>query len=115
MPEIHKAVVNGDYPVNRDAVCQISLSKSPEITNDSSASEQSCADSDDKEQKIMQKLGYSIPEVVRLTSIGRSSIYEALASGRLKARKLGKRTIVLENDIADFLKALPSLTEKRAA
>lgn len=63
----------------------------------------------------MNKISYSIPEAVRITSLGRSTIYGAMKTGQLKARKCGKRTVILESDLSTFLKALPALGEARAA
>jgi excisionase family DNA binding protein len=63
----------------------------------------------------MNKISYSIPEAVRITSLGRSTIYEAMKNGQLKARKCGKRTVILECDLSAFLKALPPLEVGKAA
>lgn len=54
------------------------------------------------------KLAYTIPELVRDTGAGRSKIYEEIAAGRLKVRKLGKRTLVLHGDAAAWLQSLPA-------
>ena len=43
----------------------------------------------------------------RIAGIGRTKLYEAIAAGSLKARKYGKRTIVLRSDLQAFLAALP--------
>jgi excisionase family DNA binding protein len=50
---------------------------------------------------------FSIPEVCAVAAIGRTKIYQAIADGSLKARKCGKRTIVLRNELRDFLTSLP--------
>lgn len=63
----------------------------------------------------MNKISYSIPEAAKLTSLGRSTLYEAVKGGQLKARKFGKRTVILEADLMDFLKSLPSLEIGKAA
>ncbi len=57
----------------------------------------------------MEKLAFSIPEVVEIASIGRSKIYENIASGHLRAVKLGKRTLILSEDLDAFLKSLPAV------
>ena len=57
---------------------------------------------------------YSIAEVARLTGRGRSTLYELIAAGRLRARKLGARTVVLDTDLADFLNSLPDAVEAGA-
>jgi excisionase family DNA binding protein len=41
----------------------------------------------------------SISEVCAATALGRTTIYEAIAAGSLKVRKLGKRTLVLPNEL----------------
>ena len=51
--------------------------------------------------------GLSISEACRVAGIGRTKIYEAISDGRLKARKLGKRTLVLRADLQSFLANLP--------
>lgn len=54
-----------------------------------------------------QREGLSIFEACRVAGIGRTKIYEAISDGRLKARKLGKRTIILNDDLRTFLASLP--------
>ena len=49
------------------------------------------------------QLSFSIEEVRTATGIGRTKIYEAIGKGNLKARKFGKRTIVLKDDLDAFL------------
>jgi Helix-turn-helix domain len=51
----------------------------------------------------------SIPEVCAATGLGRDSVYAAIRTGRLIARKYGRRTVVLDNDMRAFLEALPRL------
>jgi excisionase family DNA binding protein len=53
------------------------------------------------------KLALSVKEAAHVASFGRSTLYEALASGELKAVKLGRRTLVLVNELRRFLEALP--------
>jgi excisionase family DNA binding protein len=51
--------------------------------------------------------GLSISEACNVAGIGRTKIYEAISDGHLKARKLGKRTLVLRADLQAFLASLP--------
>jgi excisionase family DNA binding protein len=44
------------------------------------------------------KLAYSVPEFCEATSIGRSLVYEEIARGRLRATKVGSRTVILRED-----------------
>jgi excisionase family DNA binding protein len=55
----------------------------------------------------LQPEGLSILEACRIAGIGRTKIYQAIADKSLKARKFGKRTIILRDDLQDFLAALP--------
>ena len=52
---------------------------------------------------------YSIAEVCELTGVGRTTIYASITSGALPARKIGRRTILLHDDVVAFLQALPIL------
>jgi hypothetical protein len=47
--------------------------------------------------------------------MGRTRGYEELASGRLKAKKLGRRTYVAESEIRRYIDALPDATFTAAA
>jgi len=60
----------------------------------------------------LQREGLSIPEACAVAGIGRTKIYEAIANGSLRARKYGKRTIVLRSDLRDFLSGLPVVNER---
>jgi hypothetical protein len=45
--------------------------------------------------------------------IGRTKAYEEINAGRLKARKAGRRTIIIVDDAEDWLGRLPALQETR--
>ena len=49
----------------------------------------------------------SISETCAVTGLGRTKLYEAISSGRLTARKFGKRTLILKSDLLAFLSSLP--------
>ena len=51
--------------------------------------------------------GLSISEACAMAGIGRSLLYQAILQGQLKARKCGKRTLILRDDLRDYLTALP--------
>ena len=53
-------------------------------------------------------LAVSIAEAVRLTGIGRSSLYEAIRRGDLPIRKSGRRTLLLMEDLRQWLSGLPA-------
>lgn len=61
------------------------------------------------QKQNLEREGYSIPEAAEVASIGRTKIYEAIKSGNLVARKHGKRTVILRDDLRAFLAALPAV------
>ena len=50
----------------------------------------------------------SIAETTRILGIGRSTLYNLIKDGRLPVRKLGKRTLVLREDLNKFVASLPA-------
>ena len=59
----------------------------------------------------IQAIALSIPEVVSITGIGRTSLYAAIKAKALVARKCGKRTIILQSDLITWLNSLPASVE----
>jgi hypothetical protein len=49
----------------------------------------------------------SIANLVDEGPLSRTFLYSAIKEGRLKARKAGRRTVVLDDDYRAFLQALP--------
>ena len=58
------------------------------------------------------KIGFSVPQFVEASSIGRSKIYEDIKSGKLKARKKDKRTLITIFDGIAYLENLPTFDVK---
>ncbi|MGA8693936.1 MAG: helix-turn-helix domain-containing protein [Xanthobacteraceae bacterium] len=54
-----------------------------------------------------EKRAFSIAEFCRRYGVGRTKVYEELRQGRLRARKIGRRTIVTKDDADDWLQQLP--------
>ncbi|MGO9430918.1 helix-turn-helix domain-containing protein [Rhodoblastus sp.] len=52
-------------------------------------------------------LAHDVGDVVRITSFGRTSVYAAIKEGALKARKFGRRTVILDEDLRAWLASLP--------
>lgn len=59
-------------------------------------------------------LAHSIADVSRITSIGRTPLYEEIKRGKLKARKAGRRTVILDEDLRAWLASLPNLHQTAA-
>ena len=55
----------------------------------------------------------SILEAVRLSGIGRSSIYQAIGRGELPIRKSGRRSLILTADLQQWLSKLPTGRERQ--
>ena len=60
-------------------------------------------------------LGMGIQEAAAACGVGRSTIYEAIKAGDLRARKCGRRTIILQEDLEMYLRSLPIFNEATKA
>ena len=60
------------------------------------------------------KRGYSIEEFGILYGICRSLIYVEIREGRLKARKVGRRTVIASEDGEEWFSKLPRVGTKAA-
>lgn len=60
------------------------------------------------------KHAYTIPEAVRITGTSRTTLYAEIAAHRLKARKLGRRTLILADDLRQWLGSLPTFKAEQA-
>ena len=56
----------------------------------------------------MTKAYGTLPEAVQFSGMSRTSIYEALKRGDLKARKAGRRTLISFADLEAYLASLPT-------
>jgi excisionase family DNA binding protein len=53
--------------------------------------------------------GLSVTETEQVSGLGKTKLYEAIKTGRLKAHKFGKRTIILPHELREFLASLPTV------
>ncbi len=60
-------------------------------------------------------VAYSISQAVAATGLSRSNLYVALGAGELLARKRGKRTVILAEDLRRFISSLPAFDADAAA
>lgn len=51
-------------------------------------------------------LARSIEETLKVVPVGRTTLYGEIAAGRLKARKIGRRTVILASDLNAWLASL---------
>jgi len=52
-------------------------------------------------------LAYSINGLTKVAPVGRSKVYELIRDGKLRAKRLDGRTLVLADDAKDFFNNLP--------
>ncbi len=62
----------------------------------------------------MEKRCYSIPEAQAEGAGGKSSLYAAINAGRLRAKKLGSKTVILADDLDQYLANLPNFGDEEA-
>ena len=55
--------------------------------------------------EFAEKLAFSIPELARAASIGRTALYAEAKAGRLPITKIGRRTVILRQHALAWLDA----------
>lgn len=60
------------------------------------------------------KVAHTIDGACEAAGIGRSTLYLAIKNGDLRARKLGSRTLIMDEDLRAWLAALPPLVKGEA-
>ncbi|MBN9534613.1 MAG: helix-turn-helix domain-containing protein [Alphaproteobacteria bacterium] len=66
----------------------------------------------------MEKLAYRISEAAFAAGLSRSKLYQEIKSGKLRARKVGGRRLILKKDLLAYLDApgsAPGSQEERDA
>jgi excisionase family DNA binding protein len=64
---------------------------------------------------LASPLAYSISEACALARVGRTTMYDTIRCGELRARKRGRRTLILADDLRQWLEALPQITPYQMA
>ena len=59
-------------------------------------------------------LAYTVPDACRAAGLGRTTLYELIAAGRVRAMKAGSRTLVEAESLRRYLASLPALPPKGA-
>ena len=58
---------------------------------------------------MVQRIAYSVHEAAEAVGIGLTKLREEIASGNLRARKLGKRTMITIAELNQWLDKMPYL------
>ena len=58
---------------------------------------------------MSQRVSYSLDEAAKAAGIGLTKLREEIAAKRLRARKLGSRTIITREDLVEWAARLPDL------
>lgn len=57
---------------------------------------------------MSEVLSHTIAEAMKVTGLGRSSLYEAIGAGKIAAKKSGKRTLIPAESLRAFVANLPA-------
>jgi excisionase family DNA binding protein len=66
-------------------------------------------------KQVPGRKAWSIAEAAALSGLSRDFFYGEIRSGRLVARKAGRRTLIIQEDLEKFLAGLPKMGAGRAA
>ena len=58
---------------------------------------------------MSQRISYSMPEAAETAGIGLTKLREEIDAKRLRARKVGSRTIITRDDLAAWAAQLPDI------
>ena len=58
---------------------------------------------------MSQRIAYGMDEAAETAGIGLTKLREEIAAKRLRARKLGSRTIITRDDLVDWAARLPDI------
>jgi excisionase family DNA binding protein len=61
-----------------------------------------------REDPNIQPKALSIEHACRVSGLGKTKLYELIAAGTLKSRKVGRRRLILLTDLNEFLQSLPT-------
>ena len=59
-------------------------------------------------------LAFTILQTITTAGVRKTSLYAAIKRGDLRARKSGRRTLILRDDLRAWLERLPALDLKRS-
>jgi excisionase family DNA binding protein len=66
------------------------------------------------DERAPAPLAYTVPDACKAAGLGRTTLYELIAAGRVRAMKAGTRTLVEAESLRRYLASLPTLPTKGA-
>ena len=66
------------------------------------------SDNAPEQQHRLNKLAYSVDDLARATSFGRTFLYSEIKAGRLRLVKKGRRSVILDEDARAWLRGEPT-------
>ena len=63
----------------------------------------------------MIQLAHTVPQACLIAQCGRTTLYQAIRSGALRAVKRGRRTLILDDNLRSWVQTLPSIAVKAVA
>ena len=82
------------------------------MANETSSDSEQKSRSHSEQKSRSQKRGMSVDEFGERYGPGRTKTFEEIRTGRLRAKKIGSRPIIAEDDAEDWLRQLPSVEVK---
>jgi excisionase family DNA binding protein len=61
------------------------------------------------EKSFVTPAAYTVAETLVRLNLSRDTFYRLIREGKLSARKVGRKTLVLDSDLRAFLEGLPRL------
>ncbi len=58
---------------------------------------------------ISEPFAYTVLDACRISAMGKTQLYKHIRSGRIEARRLGCRTLIVGESLRVFLRTLPPL------
>ncbi len=56
-------------------------------------------------------IAHTVKEACAVSRTGKTTLYGAIRRGDLVARKLGKKTLILDDDLRRWIEQLPTITD----
>jgi hypothetical protein len=57
---------------------------------------------------MFEVLAYTIADGIKISGLGRTTLYEAIGAGKIEARKAGGRTLIVAESLRSFIAGLPA-------